>query len=138
MAPLLRETVKTVLLPSAVALALLAACHGWLLATLYEPSFQASGTAVTLLFAGNVVRIAAWIPLFGLYAALRTRAIAIGELLSLPLFAALTFLARERLSLEIVAALWLATYGRYAGFNFLAPRTQNTNRFATTIVPARK
>ena len=69
---------------------------------LYDPSFQAPPLAVALLFAGSLVRIAAWIPLFGLYAASRTRAIAVGELLSLPLFAALAFAAGDRLTLEIV------------------------------------
>jgi hypothetical protein len=68
------------------------------------------------------VRIAAWIPLFGLYAASRTRAIAAGELLSLPLFAALCLAAGDRLTLEVAGALWLATYAGYGVFNLWALR----------------
>lgn len=122
LAPVLREAVKTVLLPSAVLFLLLFAFHRPLLAVLYDPSFEASATAVALIFAGSLVRIAAWIPLFALYAMYRTRAIAIGEFLSLPLFAALLFAAGESLTLELAGALWLATYLAYSAFNFWAMR----------------
>ena len=120
--PLLREAGRAVLLPSAAAFVLLAALHAPLLEILYDSSFRPSALAVALLFAGSLARIVSWLPLFGLYAALRTRAIAIGELLSLPLFAVSVFAAREHLTLELVAALWLATYVAYAAFNFWALR----------------
>lgn len=122
LARVLGESMRTVLAPSALLFLLLFAFHGPLLEALYDPSFQASPLAVALLFAGSVVRIAAWIPLFGLYAALRTRAIAVGELLSLPLFAALVWLAGDRLTLELAGLLWLASYAAYAGFNLWALR----------------
>jgi O-antigen/teichoic acid export membrane protein len=122
LAAVLRESMKTVLLPSAVLFLLLFAVHRPLLALLYDPTFQAPPLAVALIFAGSLARIAAWIPLFGLYAALRTRSIALGELLSLPLFAALAFAAGERLTLEVVGVLWLATYVAYGAFNFWALR----------------
>jgi hypothetical protein len=93
-----------------------------LLALLYDDSFQAPATAVALLFAGSLVRIASWIALYALYAALRTRAIAFGELLSLPLFALLVILAGGHLSLELLGALWLASFLAYAAFNFWALR----------------
>jgi PST family polysaccharide transporter len=118
----LRNAAVTVLIPSALAFALLFAFYRPVLEALYDPSFQASPLAVVLLFAGSLARIAAWIPLFGLYAARRTRAIAIGELLSLPLFAALVFALGERLTLEAVGALWLASYLAYGAFNFWALR----------------
>jgi hypothetical protein len=51
-------------------------------------------------------------------AARRTHAIAVGELLSLPLFALLVFLFAERLTLELIGLLWTASYAAYAGFNF--------------------
>jgi hypothetical protein len=89
---------------------------------LYDSSFRPSALAVALLLAGSLARIVAWLPLFGLYAAVRTRAIAVGEFLSLPLFAGLVFAARDNLTLELVAALWLATYLAYAAFNFWALR----------------
>jgi hypothetical protein len=101
---------------------LLFAFHAPVIATLYDSSFQASPLAAGLIFAGSLVRIAAWIPLFGLYAASRTRAIAVGELLSLPLFAALCFAAGNRLTLELVGALWLAAYAVYGLFNLWALR----------------
>jgi PST family polysaccharide transporter len=120
LAPVLRESMKSVLLPSALLFLLLFAFHRPVLEALYDPSFEVSPLVVALLFAGSLVRVAAWIPLFGLYAALRTRAIAIGELLSLPLFAALAFALGDRLTLEALGALWLATYLAYAVFNFWA------------------
>lgn len=122
LARVLGESMRTVLVPSALLFLLLFALHRPLLEALYDSSFQASPLAVALLFAGSVVRIAAWIPLFGLYAALRTRAIAVGELLSLPLFAALAWLAGDHLTLELAGLLWLASYAAYAAFNVWALR----------------
>jgi len=122
LAPVLRESMRTVLLPSALLFLLLFAFHRPVLEALYGPSFQAPPLVVALLFAGSLLRVAAWIPLFGLYAALRTRAIAIGELLSLPLFAALAFALGDRLTLEAIGVLWLATYAAYAAFNVWALR----------------
>ena len=89
-----------------------------MLEALYDATFSAPAPPVALLFAGSLVRIAAWIPLFALYAARRTRAIAIGELLSLPLFAALVLLYAERLTLELIGLLWIGAYAAYAAFNF--------------------
>jgi PST family polysaccharide transporter len=120
LAPVLRESMGTVLLPSALLFLLLFAFYRPLLEALYDPGFQAPPLVVALLFAGSLARIAAWIPLFGLYAMRRTRAIALGELLSLPLFAALAFAAGKSLTLELVGALWLASYLAYAAFNFWA------------------
>jgi PST family polysaccharide transporter len=122
LAPVLRESARTVLLPSALLFLLLFAFYSPVLEALYDPSFRAPPLAAALLFAGSLARIAAWIPLFGLYAAARTRAIAVGELLSLPLFAVLAFAAGDRLTLEVVGALWLATYLAYGMFNFWALR----------------
>lgn len=122
LAAVLRESARSVLLPSGVLFLLLFLSHAPVLAALYDPSFQASPLAAGLIFAGSLARIAAWIPLFGLYAASRTRAIAVGELLSLPLFAALCFAAGDRLTLELAGALWLATYLAYGAFNLCALR----------------
>lgn len=122
LARVLGESMRTVLAPSALLFLLLFALHRPLLEALYDPSFQVSPLAVALLFAGSLVRIAAWIPLFGLYAALHTRAIAAGELLSLPLFAALAWVAGDRLTLELAGLLWLASYAAYGAFNLWALR----------------
>lgn len=114
------QALSTVLLPSAALFALMFAVHGPLLELLYDESFRASPASVALVFAGNVLRIASWIALYALYAAVRTRAIAVGELLSLPLFAALLYVARDRLTLELAGLLWLASYLVYFAFNFWA------------------
>ena len=119
---LIARAAKMVLLPSAIVFAALYALHRPLLAALYEPSVIASDTAVALLLAGSWVRIVAWLPLFALYALRRTRAIAIGELLSLPLFAVLVAAAGRDLTLELAGAFWLVAYIAYAAFNFWAAR----------------
>jgi len=119
---LLARAAKLVLVPSAIVFAAFYALHRPLLAILYEPGVVASDGAVALLLAGSWVRIVAWLPLFALYALKRTRAIAIGELLSLPLFAALVVAAGNRLSLELAGAFWLAAYIAYAAFNVWAAR----------------
>ena len=119
---LLARAAKMVLLPSAIVFGVLYALHRPLLAALYEPSVVASDGAVALLFAGSWVRIVAWLPLFALYALRRTRAIAVGELLSLPLFALLVATAGRDLSLELVGGCWLAAYIAYGAFNFWAAR----------------
>jgi O-antigen/teichoic acid export membrane protein len=113
---------KMVLLPSAIVFVALYVLHRPLLAALYEPSVVASDRAVALLLAGSWVRIVAWLPLFALYALRRTRAIAVGELLSLPLFAALVSAAGSQLTLELAGGFWLAAYVAYAAFNFWAAR----------------
>ncbi|HEU4442140.1 MAG TPA: hypothetical protein VFR83_08980 [Burkholderiales bacterium] len=120
--PVVREAALTVLLPSAALFVLLFAFHRPLLAVLYVPGFEATPAAVALLFAGSLARIASWIALFALYAAVRTRAIALGELLSLPLFAALVVLAGDTLTLESVGVFWLVAFLAYTAFNGWAVR----------------
>jgi O-antigen/teichoic acid export membrane protein len=120
--PVVREAAATVLLPSAALFVLLFAVHRPLLAALYDPSFEAPPAAVALLFAGSLVRIASWIALFALYAARRTRAIALGELFSLPLFAALAVAAGDTLTLESLGVFWLVAFLAYTAFNCWALR----------------
>jgi len=118
----LRAAAVTVLLPSAVLLIGLFVVHRRLLEALYDATFQASPLAVALLFGGSLVRIASWIALFALYATVRTRAIAVGEVFSLPLFAVLTFAAGDSLTLERVGGFWLASFVAYTAFNCWALR----------------
>jgi O-antigen/teichoic acid export membrane protein len=117
-----RAAARVVLLPSALLFALLLVFHVPLLAALYDADFVVSGTAAALFFAGSVLRIASWIPLYALYAMSRTRAIAAGELLSLPLFAALLAACGENLTLELAGAAWLLSFLAYAAFNYWAMR----------------
>jgi len=119
---LIARAARLVLIPSAAVFAVFYLLHRPLLAILYEPSVAASDTAVALLLAGSWVRIVAWLPLFALYALRRTNAIAVGELLSLPLFAVLVVAAGSRLTLELAGGFWLAAYVAYAAFNVWAAR----------------
>jgi PST family polysaccharide transporter len=124
----LRRAAVWTLLPSLAAFVVLFVVHRPLLAALYDPGFRASEAAVALVFAGGAVRIASWIPLFALYAMRRTTAITVGELFSLPLFAALLLLLQRDLTLENTATLWLASYAAYCAFNFWALlRAQRAN-----------
>jgi polysaccharide transporter, PST family len=118
----LRGIVLKLILPAAALLIALFAVHRPLLTALYDPSFVVSATAAGLVFAGTLVRILSWVALFALYAMRRTAPIAMGELLSLPLFAALLALSGERLRLELAGALWLASFAVYCGFNLWAVR----------------
>jgi PST family polysaccharide transporter len=117
-----RRAFAAVVLPAGALLAALFAVHRPLLAGLYDPSFAAPDGAVALLFAGSVARVASWVPLVALYAMRRTRAIAVGELLSLPLFAMLVALSGSRLTLEVVGVLWLVSFLAYCAFNLWAMR----------------
>jgi len=119
---ILRRAAVAVLVPSALVLGLAVLLQRSLLAVLYDANFSASFLAAALVFAGSLARIASWIPLYGLYAVRATRAIALGELFSLPLFALLVFLARDRLTLELAGLLWLASYVAYLVFNAWALR----------------
>ncbi|HEX7054785.1 MAG TPA: hypothetical protein VF211_12740 [Burkholderiales bacterium] len=118
----LRAAALRVLVPSAAVFALFFLLHRPLLDALYDESFVASSASVALLFAGSLVRIAAWVAMTGLYAQRRTRALALGELLSLPLFALLVLAAGGSLTLERVGVFWLVSFCAYLAFNVAALR----------------
>jgi O-antigen/teichoic acid export membrane protein len=117
-----RAATRAVLLPAAALFLLLFVLHVPLLVALYDESFTVSRAAAALFFAGGALRIASWIPLFALYAMSRTWLIAVGELFSLPLFAALLAAWGDSLTLERAGLAWLLSYGAYAGFNYWAMR----------------
>lgn len=118
----LRAAARSTLIPAAVVLGVFFAFQGPLLGLLYADDFRASDLTAALIFAGGWLRIAAWIAMFGLYAQRRTMALTFGELLSLPLFAALALAAGSRLTLELVGVFWLASYCAYLAFNWWAVR----------------
>jgi len=118
------DATRAVLLPSAIAYLCLFLLHGPLLMLLYDGTFQVSPAAAALIFAGSALRVASWIPLYALYAMSRTWAIAWGELLSLPLFAALLAAWGEHLTLERAGLSWLLAYAAYAAFNYWAMRKE--------------
>ncbi|HET7767049.1 MAG TPA: hypothetical protein VFK92_18335 [Burkholderiales bacterium] len=118
----LRRAALITVLPSALALAAESVLQRPLLRILYDESFAIPDATAALLFAGTLARIASWLPLYALYAMRRTRALAIGEFLSMPLFAALLAAWPRPLSLEAVGALWLVAYAGYGLFNVWAVR----------------
>lgn len=121
-AAVLRAGAVRTLVPSAAVLAAFLAFHRPLLAALYDDSFRPSTLAVALFFAGSVIRIGAWVAMYGLYASRRTVALALGEFLSLPLFAALCLAAGHRLTLELAGVFWLGAFCAYLAFNVAALR----------------
>jgi PST family polysaccharide transporter len=116
----LRRSALATVLPSALALLLLGAAHREVFPLLYDEQFRLSDATVALFFGGTLVRIAAWVPMFALFAMRRTLAIAVGEFLSLPLFALLLALLAEGLTLERAGAMWIASYAAFGAFNFWA------------------
>lgn len=121
----LRRAARVTVLPAALALAALFLLQRPLFALLYDESFRMSDTTVALFFAGSLLRIASWLPLYALYAMRRTVPIMVGEFLSLPLFAALLAAFRGVLTLELASALWLAAYLTYGLFNLWVVRRKD-------------
>ena len=119
---LLGRAVRWIVIPAALVLAVCWLLQRPILAALYDDTFVAPDAAALLIFAGTLARVASWIPLIGLYVKHGTRAIAVGELLSLPLFALLVVLAGDRLTLELAGAFWLFAFCAYTAFNWWALR----------------
>lgn len=105
-----------VLIPAACLLLLIYLNQRAILATLYDARFVVSDETAALFMMGSWIRIAAWVLLFGLYAAHRTRLIVAGEVLSLPLYALLLWLFADGMTLERTALLYLASYLVYLAF----------------------
>ena len=120
LAPALRRAALAVLPASAFALVLLGWQQRRVIGILYGDSFAVPDLAAALFYTGDLIRIAAWLPLFALYALRRTRLLIVGEFLSLPLFALLLWAFEEKLSLASAGLAWLATYTVYAAFNTAA------------------
>jgi len=118
----LRRAGLVTLVPSAIALFALGTLHRTVFSLLYDASFLMTGATAALFFAGTLVRIASWLPLYALYAMRRTGPLVVGEFLSMPLFAALLAAYPGPLSLEAAGALWVAAYTGYALFNLWAMR----------------
>lgn len=118
-AAFLREvehTWKFLCLPGAVAIGLLWTAQGFVIPLLYAEKFLMPAAASGLFLLGDALRLASWVPLQGLFATERTKAIAIGEWLSLPLFAAL-LTALSVKSFVVAGACYAFTYAIYLGFN---------------------
>lgn len=117
---ILRRAMVMVLIPAACGFLALWLGQAQVLAGLYSDRFVASDRAVALFFVAEWLRIGSWLYLYAIYAVRATTMAAVGEVLSLPLFAALVFAFRDRLDLETAGALYLATFAVYLVFNYWA------------------
>ena len=116
----LARSARFVLLAAAALLALLYFNQHAILALLYNAQFRVSNTTAALFLLGCWMRVGSWVFLNGLFAAHRTRAIIIGEVLSLPLLALLLRMNAQGMTLERTAALYLAVYCIYLAYNAAA------------------
>lgn len=121
-APELGRCALWVLTPAVLCLAILFAFQKPGLALLYDARFAVPARVVGLVMLGDVLRMAAWVLLFGLFATGRTRWITVGEFLSLPLYALLTAVLAQGMTLERAAGLYAMTYVVYLAFNAVALR----------------
>lgn len=112
----LTRTWRTLWIPGALSIALLWAGQGVVMPLLYSEKFLMPALASGLFLLGDALRLACWVPLHGLFATERVNAVAIGEWLSLPLFAAL-LTATGAKSLAIAGACYAVTYAIYLAFN---------------------
>lgn len=115
---LLRRAMLVVLAPAACGFLGLWLAQGGVIAGLYNASFIASDRAVALFLLAEWLRLGSWLYLYAIYAVRATTAAAVGEILSLPLFAALVFAFRDHLDLETAALLYLVTFAVYLAFNY--------------------
>lgn len=118
----LRASATHVVAPSVVALCLLWLLLPQVLALLYRNDLAVTRLEALPFFVGDGLRMVSWVFLFGLFARGAGRAVTLGEILSLPLFALLLWLLADRISLSGIGLCWLVAYATYAAFNALALR----------------
>ncbi|MGA9666469.1 MAG: hypothetical protein WBQ69_08485 [Gallionella sp.] len=123
----MRRAGVMVLIPAACLLLLIFFNQRAMLATLYDPRFMVSDQTAALFMLGCWIRIAAWLFLFGLFSAHRTRLIMAGEFLSLPLYALLLWLFADGMTLERTALLYLISYLVYLAFTAITLRYSPRN-----------
>ncbi len=108
---------RMIALPTFAAAFVLWLTQGAIIPFLYSEQFLMPALASALFLAGDALRVASWVGLQGLFASEQVKAAAIGEWLSLPLFAFLLTVVAPR-SLTVACACYAATYVVYFGFNF--------------------
>ena len=121
-AAVLRASARQIVAPALLALGLLWLLLPQVLALLYREGLPVGRIDALAFFAGDALRMLSWIFLFGLFARGAGWAVTVGELLSLPLFAALLLLLPGPLSLPGIGLAWMLAYAVYAAFNFWALR----------------
>ncbi|KAF0166580.1 MAG: polysaccharide transporter PST family [Rhodocyclaceae bacterium] len=124
----LRAAARQVLRPALLALVVLWLLLPQVLALLYREGLPVGRFDALPFFAGDALRMLSWIFLFGLFARGAGWAVTAGELLSLPLFAALLVLLPGSLSLPAIGVAWMLAYVVYAGFNYWALRRSQAGR----------
>jgi len=118
--PELARVAGVTLLVAAALLLLLWLNQAVVLETLYDARFVIPDRAAALFLLGDWLRIGSWVFLFALFAMQRTMPIAVGELLSIPLYAALLIAYRDGLTLERAGLLYCVSYAAYFAFNAAA------------------
>lgn len=118
----LRAAARRVVAPALLALGLLWLLLPQALALLFRDGLPVGRLDALGFFAGDALRMLSWIFLFGLFARGAGWTVSAGELLSLPLFAALLLLLPGPLSLATIGLAWMLAYAAYAGFNAWAMR----------------
>lgn len=110
------RTFRAIVLPAAAVYVLFWGARGWIIPLLYSEKFLMPASATALFLLGDALRIASWVPLHALFASERTTAIALGEFLSLPLFALMLTVLPDA-SLVVAGAAWAVTFAVYFAFN---------------------
>lgn len=118
--PELARVAAVTLVIAAALLLLLWFNQAVVLETLYDARFVIPDRAAALFLLGDWLRIGSWVFLYALFAMQRTVPIAVGELLSIPLYAALLIAYREGLTLERAGLLYCVSYAAYFAFNAVA------------------
>ncbi len=119
---------RMIALPVFVAAGLLWLAQGAIIPFLYHEKFLMPALASALFLFGDALRVASWVGLQGLFASEQVKAAALGEWLSLPLFAFLLTMVAPQ-SLSAACACYAATYIVYFAFNlFFALRAPASAR----------
>jgi len=128
--PELGRAAAATLAVSAAMMLLLWLNQAAVLETLYDARFSIPDRAAALFLLGDWLRIGSWVFLYALFAMQRTSAIAVGELLSVPLFAVLLVLNREGLGLERAGLMYCLSYAAYFAFMAAAALRGGSRRLA--------
>lgn len=114
--PVLAKATVVTLAATAALLLLLWLNQAVVLETLYDARFVVPDRAAALFFFGDWLRVGSWVFMYALFAMQRTVSIAVGEVLSVPLFAALLIVFRDGLGLERAGLLYCVSYAAYLAF----------------------
>lgn len=115
--PELARVASVALSVSALLLLLLWVNQAAVLETLYDKRFTIPDRTAALFLFGDWLRIGSWVFLYALFAMQRSGSIAVGEMLSIPLYAVLLIAYRDGLGVERAGLLYCVSYAAYFAFN---------------------